>query len=223
MQTPAEKHLVKLLMNIQKKNKISEPSYVLNIGAGKSLSIENQLQENGCNYRYDRIDIDDCKVEHQYVNECWSCSAESMLHVRSSKYHAAFANYVIEHIPDLNKASREIYRILKPSGLFVASLSNPTSPEMILAKITPLWFHKKIRGAEAWETYYAYKNISDLKDIFESNGFRIYELAYYSFIEGYLHKFFLVGAVAKIYDKIISMLNIKRMMGNVCIAFEKLP
>ena len=95
MKTPAEKHLIQLLIDTQKKVKTSQHHYVLNIGAGKSLSIEKQLEEEGCNYIYDRIDIDDCNVEYKFLSECWICSAEEMLQVRSNKYHSAFANSVM--------------------------------------------------------------------------------------------------------------------------------
>lgn len=85
--------------------------------------------------------------------------------IKSREYNAAFSNYLLEHVRDLNKAASEIYRILKNGGIYVASVPNLTAPEFILAKLTPLWFHKIVRRGEAWETHYAFKNIKALGTI----------------------------------------------------------
>jgi SAM-dependent methyltransferase len=223
MQTPAEKCLVQFLVKFleEEEQKIHTPPRILNIGAGKSLSIENQLTGTGCNYICDRVDVVNCDAVHPAIGKCWICSAETMSPVESDHYSAAFANYVLEHISNLNLATREIYRVLKPRGIFVASASNPTAPEFVLAKWTPTWFHKTIRRSETWETHYAYKNIKELTGIFKSAGLHVVEIKYYSFVEGYLAEFPLLNVFGKFYDKVISVLKIKRFMGNVCIVFEK--
>lgn len=223
-QTPAEKCLVDQLIRVIKRRRrysIIHHPRILNIGAGRSLSIEKQLTNAGCNYICDRIDVDDCEVIHPCVGKCWRCSVGSMSPVSSNKYIAAFANYALEHVQDLNKASHEIYRVLKPLGIFVASIPNPTAPEFLLAKWTPLWFHKMIRGGEAWKTYYSYNNIRELSEIFELAGFRTIKISYYSCIEAYLGRFPILRQFARLYDKIIPFLGIKRVMGNVCVIFEK--
>ena len=69
--------------------------------------------------------------------------------VGSNEYVASFANYVIEHVLDLRKAAREIHRVLRLSGISVASLPNTIAPEFLLAKRTPLWFHKMVWRTDA--------------------------------------------------------------------------
>lgn len=223
MQTPAEKYLVKSLAEFLKKDelKTAVAPRILNIGADKSLSIENQLTAAGSNYICDRVDISDCEVDYFAVDKCWKCSVEEMSPVSSEYYSAAFANYVLEHVLNLSKAAKEIYRILKPGGVFIASISNPTAPEFVLARWTPLWFHKKIRSGESWETHYVYKNIEELINIFKEAGFRAIETRRYSFIEFYLARFPLLNMLGRFYDKVISILKVKRFMGNACIIFEK--
>ncbi|MEW6618022.1 MAG: methyltransferase domain-containing protein [bacterium] len=220
METPAQHCLIKQLIRVLQKEKEDTPR-ILNIGAGKNLFIENHLIHAGCNYICDRVDINDCALVHPCVDKCWQCSIESMFPVESNKYLAVFASYVLEHIIDLNKTSREIYRVLKPSGIFVASIPNPTAPEFILSKLTPLWFHKMVRGEESWKTYYTYSSIRKLVKIFESAGLRLINIKYYSFVELYLHRFVLLDILGRFYDKIISTMNIKKLMGNVCVTFEK--
>jgi SAM-dependent methyltransferase len=223
VQTPAEKYLVEVLVRALgcKGREGGTPRRILNIGAGRSVSIEDQLSDAGCEYVCDRADVEDCSVDHPYVNKCFRCSAEDMSQVSSNEYPVAFANYVLEHVPDLERASREIYRILEPSGIFVATIPNPSAPQIRLAKITPLWFHRMIRGGEAWETYYGYNSVEELTGVFETAGFRKVEARYYAFAEDYLIKVPILGLLGRVCDGIVNALRVYGLMGHICVVFEK--
>lgn len=223
VQTHAEKRLVERLTVFI--NEINEKSggapRILNIGAGKQTVIEDLLMANGCDFVCDRVDVEDCRVDHPYVGSCWECSVESMEPVGSEIYVAAFANYVLEHINNHERASSEIYRVLAPAGIFVATVPNPAAPQFMLARHTPLWFHRKIRGAESWETHYEYETVEELVNKFESAGFKRREIAYYAFTQNYLARYAVGRIMTRLYDALISKVGIARLMGNVCIEFEK--
>jgi SAM-dependent methyltransferase len=109
--------------------------------------------------------------------------------VGSGQYPVAFANYVLEHVKDLEGAIQEIGRVLAPGGVFIAAVPNPSAVEFIASKHSPLWFHKKVRGGMAWETEYAYKNIPGMLELFYRYGFAVEEVRYWPFIEQYLSKY----------------------------------
>jgi SAM-dependent methyltransferase len=144
-----------------------------------------------------------------------------MTPVGTNGYYLAFANYVLEHVENLHKAVHEIYRVLCPSGIFVTSLPNPAAPEFIFARYSPLWFHRMIRQSEAWETVYSYSSISELTSVFESEGFIILDVKYWPITEGYLWRYPIVSNFSGRYDRMVSKLNIKRLMGSVCITVKK--
>lgn len=224
MQTPAEKYLIKQVAQRLKEQGLSK-SKILNVGAGESLILENGIIDIfGDNFICDRMDISDCLVKHSNVGKCFICSVESMPKIKSHEYDLAFANYVLEHVMDLEKAASEIFRILKPSGYFITSLPNTSAPEFILAKYTPTKFHQFIRGkgegSQAHETQYAYKNIDEFVSIFKKY-FSAVEIRYWPNTYGYLHKFPVINMVSKIYDKGVKYFNIKMLMGNVCLVFKK--
>ena len=222
MQTPAEKHLVNQICHFICNNKNdATPCPILNIGAGRSLSIEKQLSCNGVEYICDRIDIEDCKVAYTTIRQSWLCSVEDMKPVASNEYPLVFANYVLEHVRDIHKAANEINRVLHPSGIFVTTISNPSAPEFIAARKTPVWFHKKIRQGDAWETIYAYKSVSELLNVFESKGFVTMDVRYWPFTQGHLYQYPVLGTLARWYDFMVSELHITRLMGDVCITFKK--
>jgi len=222
MQTPATKHLIRKVTLFLHERRGSDRLKLLNIGAGRSLSIENQLMSNGFSFVCDRVDAENWPVAGEPFGQCYQCQVESMRPVESTAYDLAFANYLLEHIQNLPKAASEIYRILKPRGIFVAAIPNPTAPEFLLAKLTPLWFHKLIRGTRVWETYYAYQDLPSLSHIFERAGFDTVEISYWPCTLCYLERFVVLNRLAALYDKVVDKMKLKRFMGNVCITFRKL-
>jgi SAM-dependent methyltransferase len=222
IQTPAEKYLVqKLVSLLRSKDNESNARQILNAGAGQSVSIEEQLTEAGCRYVCDRADVENCAVKFPTVRDCWQCSIDDMRPVNSGRYGAVFANYVLEHVEKIREASQEIWRVLAPGGLFIATVPNSAAPEFALAKHTPLWFHRLIRGGSGWETKYAYNGISELLDLFLDVGFHVEDEKYWPFVEQYLLKYPVVGQLSKLYDRIIAACRCRRFMGDVCLVLKK--
>jgi hypothetical protein len=89
----------------------------------------------------------------------------------------------------------------------------------------PQWGHQWIRGSgeghEAHETKYSYKSIKKFVEIFEDKGFKLIEKDFSAFTLGYLYRFPVLGYISNIYDKIIQRFNYNRLMGNVCLVFQK--
>jgi SAM-dependent methyltransferase len=139
--------------------------------------------------------------------------------IEDGLYAAAFANYVLEHVADVRGAAREVHRVLRPGGVFVAAVPNPRAPEFLLARATPLAFHRRVRGDEAWPTHYAYRSIPGLVSTFEDAGFCTIEVAPFSFVEGYLARFGLLRPAARFYDRLVAAFRLRLCMGNVCAAF----
>ena len=222
MQTPAEKYLVEKLVSLLiSNNPDASPQQILDVGAGRSVAIEDQLTNAGCAYICDRIDVEDCTVQFPTVRNCWHGPIDKMTSVPSGEYSAVFANYVIEHIENVLGAAREVFRVLRPGGLFITTLPNTSAPEFVLAKYTPLWFHKLIRREHSWETHYAYGDIPALIETFTAAGLEVEHVNRWPFIEGYLWKYPLAKHIGRLYDKIISICRIERFMGNGCLVLKK--
>jgi SAM-dependent methyltransferase len=222
MPTPAEKYMVeKLVSFLETQESDSRAHRILNAGAGQSVSVERRLMQVGCRYVCDRMDITDCNVVFPTVGECWKCSIDDMRPLSSGRYIAVFANYVLEHVENLGRASREIYRILTPGGQFFATIPNTSAPEFVLARHLPLWFHRLIRRGHAWETKYTYDNISELLDYFLENGFEVEEERRWPIVEGYLGRYPIVSRFGNLYDKLVSTCKCKSCMGDVCLVLRR--
>jgi SAM-dependent methyltransferase len=220
MQTPAERHLIKQISEFLCRNQGNAPP-ILNIGAGRSTVIEQTLNGSGYTFICDRIDVEDCKVEFPNAGSAWQCPVEKMTPLESGHYAAAFANYVLEHVRDLKMAASEIFRVLKPGGLFITSVPNLTAPEFLIARNAPAQLQKLMTQGKGFETSYSWQTIGDLTRVFEGAGFVVEETAYWAFTEGYLWRYPVVNAISRLYDRAVSKSGFKHMMGNVCITLKK--
>ncbi|MFA5185965.1 MAG: class I SAM-dependent methyltransferase [Patescibacteria group bacterium] len=223
MQTPAERQLIeKVAQALETKDRVFR---VLNLGAAKSTVIENALREDGVDFSCDRTDVQDCRVQGKNVGRCFVCPAEDMREIEDAEYDLVFANYVMEHIPDVSKAAGEIARVLKPGGVFVATLANPSAPEFRLSGHTPTWFHQWVKGEgagkEAYDVHYDYRSVADLEKKFAAHGFEMIESKYYPFTYGYLYRFPILKYFSLAYDAFIGVLGIGSLMGQVCVVWKK--
>jgi SAM-dependent methyltransferase len=146
-----------------------------------------------------------------------------MTPVPSAAYDVAFSNYLLEHVRDVAAAAAELSRVLKPGGCFVTSVPNPTAPEFVLARWTPLWFHRLLLRRPVGEKHYSFRSIGHLRAIFERAGFRVRDVWHYSSTEDYLQRIRGLRVVARAYDRALMGLGAKRLLGNVCLVFDKPP
>jgi SAM-dependent methyltransferase len=223
VQTPAEKKLVGHLEKALSRPPVADapPARVLALGAGRSLSIEDQLTERGLSFVSDRVDVEDCRIQDPRVGRCWIASIEDMPDVPDAAYDLAFANYVFEHVVSPEAAAREVFRVLRPGGLFVATIPNPRAPEFRVAALTPTWFHRWVRGENAWDTEYSYGDVDRFVALFRTAGLENLNVDRFSFIEGYLGRFPVVGQLARLYDRGAERISRDTLRGNVCAVFRK--
>lgn len=201
---------------------------ILNIGSGQSSRIERALDLHHKAFVSDRVDIDDPHVaadglSHGHVGECWQAPVEAMSQVPTGAYEVAFANYVFEHVHDLAAAAREVRRVLRPGGRLVMSVPNPSAPQMRIAAVTPLWFHRLVRRGDAWDTVYAFRTPDELAAVFERAGFRCRGVYRYSNMTFYVNWFWLTYVVGHWYDRAVMRLGLKSLMSDACIVCELPP
>lgn len=126
-----------------------------------------------------------------------------MLPVKSNSFQQITCLDVIEHLRDANAAIKDMSRVLKKNGVLILSVPN----ELYLAKpILPINFKEHLKAIRH-ET--AGFNYDELKNMLESNGFKIIRYNYYIKLFGRLMTeltFWMIGskniwrARTKMYD-----------------------
>jgi len=220
LKTEAESFLVRTLVDYLHGMDSGTP-HLLNVGAADSLSIEKQLLEAGARFVVDRVDVDAYEIREPYVGKTWTASAERMPEVPSDTYDVAFANFVLEHVSDLDSAATEILRVLRKGGIFVASTVNVRAPEFWISSHTPLWFHEFVRGHRAWATAYSYSSVEELAQKFQRAGFAVEQLRWFPVVGAYLHRVPVLNVLAQLYDATLKGLKLNSMLGNICLVLRK--
>lgn len=217
----AESVLVSELQRVVDDAPPDRPLHFLNVGAGGSVTIERRLKRLRPGDLIDRVDVELADVVHPHLGRAWCCPLENMSVVASDTYDAVFANFVLEHVADLRDAAAEIRRVLNADGIFVCSVPNTLAPEFLVSRVTPTWFHRRVRRQRAWETAYAYRSIGELSRIFGAAGFRWTTIAWFPVVGRYLAGYRLLRTVGRAYDYALVKTNARLLMGEVCLAFVR--
>lgn len=224
MQTEAEKYLILILKKILAAFTFKgiKPK-MINLGAAKSTIIEDSIIETG-DFSCDRCDIQDCAVVKPYVGASFIAPLEDLSPLASNTYDVAFANFVLEHVQNPEKAALEMARIVKPGGEIVLSLSNPQAPEFKLASLTPTSFHQLFRAEghdEAYPVKYAYRSINNFIRLMVQAGWELKERKDLPATYSYLHRWPVVNLLSRVYDSALEITKLSKMMGHSVLHFSK--
>jgi SAM-dependent methyltransferase len=103
------------------------------------------------------IDPDRAVFENPYLDEAKVLELPAgIIPYPDATFDVIFADNVMEHVADLTTVFREIARVLKPGGRFLAKTPNRWHYMPLIASCTPTWFHKAVnkrRGREEHDTF----------------------------------------------------------------------
>jgi len=117
------------------------------------------------------LDISENAIEYarkKYPNLSFGVAdIEKKIDLENNSFEAVTAFDVVEHIPNLKFVAREIYRVLKPGGVFVMGVPR----ENILFKA--VWYIWTKSKGKVWHDVHVHEfSEENLKKYFEENGFK---------------------------------------------------
>jgi len=112
---------------------------VLDMGAGAGAL--NRYQYKGRIRRMVGADLDPRVASNPLLDEGVVADLSSLPFADNS-FDVAFSIYVLEHIADPEKFAREVARVLRPGGHFLALTPNRYHYVPLIASLTPTWFHR---------------------------------------------------------------------------------
>lgn len=104
------------IFNALKENLIYFKGDLLDIGCGK-MPYKNYILEHSTVEKYVGLDIDDALEYDQSVKADYTWDGKTMPFVEAS-FECAFGTEVLEHCPEPEVVLKEVYRVLKPEGIF---------------------------------------------------------------------------------------------------------
>ena len=124
---------------------------VLDLGAGAGRVAQMDFRGRGA--RVAGLDPDPRVAANPYLDEAHVGSGEDMRCFRDGEFDMVFSDNVLEHVARPGRFMGEVGRVLKPGGVFVTKTPNLRHYMPLVARCTPLWFHRSYnrlrRRAEA--------------------------------------------------------------------------
>jgi SAM-dependent methyltransferase len=201
---------------------------LLNIGCGEGTVLEDRLREElgakGTAVIVDRVDTVAGAIEHPLAGRSWRCGIENLDAQAdpppAGGYRAAFGNFVFEHVADLPAAAAQIRRILRPGGVLIASVPNPSATAFRLARSCPRALRSVLRRRPSHPLVYAYAGLDELSGLFAAEGFEELRRAHFGAVEEYLRAWHL-GPLGRLWDGLVRRCCGQKALGHACLMWRK--
>lgn len=186
---------------------INKDSVVLDIGAGAGIVSEMNFKQNVkliCG-----IDLDPRVQENPMLHE-WKIADASRIPYEDEKFDLIFADNVMEHLEDPEGVFAEAKRVLKPGGLLLFKTPNRWHYMPIIARATPLSFHKFVNqlrgraGVDTFKTFYRANSKHQVNAVVQKIGLHVSKI---NLIEGrpeYLRFNTLFYCIGILYEKLVN-------------------
>ena len=186
---------------------INKDSVVLDIGAGAGIVSEMNFKQNVkliCG-----IDLDPRVQENPMLHEGKIADA-SRIPYEDEKFDLIFADNVMEHLEDPEGVFAEAKRVLKPGGLLLFKTPNRWHYMPIIARATPLSFHKFVNqlrgraGVDTFKTFYRANSKHQVNAVVQKIGLHVSKI---NLIEGrpeYLRFNTLFYCIGILYEKLVN-------------------
>jgi SAM-dependent methyltransferase len=131
---------------------VSPSSAVLDLGAGRGaevLTTSSHFKRNLVNLkgRVARVvgaDVDRAVLDNPFLDEAVVIRADGELPFPDSAFDVIFSDWVLEHVEDPGRFTRELKRILKPGGWFCARTPNKLGLISLGANLVPNSLHARL-------------------------------------------------------------------------------
>ena len=154
--------------------------HILDLGAGRGLLEEMDFR--GHAKFIAGVDLDPVVHENPLLDEARTITPDGRLPFSDASFHRVYSCNVLEHVTDPQFHFSEVFRVLKPGGLFLIKTPNRRHYVALAASMTPHGFHEwynKLRGMDEEDTFptvYRCNTPEDMEHFAVMTGFRVSEI-----------------------------------------------
>jgi SAM-dependent methyltransferase len=191
--------------------KIKQAHFLLDYGAGRGAL--HELNFRGKVKRVAGVDLHESVLINPFLDESKILSLPSCrIPYDDNTFDIVFSANVMEHIQEPETVFKEIFRVLKPNGLFIAKTPNKWHYVPMIAKITPYSFHifiNKVRGRESYDTFqtvHKCNTVGDVKKYSHKSGFTFVDFIMWEGRPEYLRIAFPFYLLGYSYERLVNTL-----------------
>ncbi|MHC2995251.1 MAG: class I SAM-dependent methyltransferase [Candidatus Atribacteria bacterium] len=205
-------------------SRLSPEHEILDIGAGKN----SNHNYKGRVRKVVGIDLLKEVWDNPNLDEAYQCCVTKMP-FEDNRFNLAFADYLLEHLPEPIKAVQEIYRVLKPNGVFIIRTPNFWHYVSLISRFTPYRLHtilrEKLQGKceeDTFKTYYRCNTRHQIKYIFEKAGFTLEHLEMVEKEPSYLMRWGWTFMIGLFYERLVNSTKwLELFRANIFAVFRK--
>lgn len=165
---------------------LSRESRLLDLGAGRGNVAQMNFRTEVAHVA--GVDVDPAVLNNPFLDSAAVIRMnEGRIPYDDDEFDVVFSDNVLEHLPDPLATFREVGRVLKPGGVFLAKTPNKWHYMPLVARATPLWFHRfynLMRGrneSDTFPTLYRCNTRGDVMKVADAAGMSVEDVV---FIEG---------------------------------------
>lgn len=187
---------------------------LLDYGAGRGINPEMDFR--GKAREIYGVDMDTAVLENPYVDEA-KVIANDTLPFPDAMFDLVFSNFVLEHVELPNRVFTEVFRTLKPGGLFISRTPNRLHYVPVIAALTPHWFHQLVNSRrdgrlqnsrDVFPTYYRVNSPGSVRRFGLLAGFRVKEIKLFEGRPEYLRILAPAYAAGILYERVVNSLGL---------------
>jgi ubiquinone/menaquinone biosynthesis C-methylase UbiE len=193
--------------------KIKPDYFLLDYGAGRGAL--HELNFRGKVKRVAGVDPHESVLSNPFLDESKLLSlASGRIPYDDNTFDIVFSDNVMEHIQEPEIVFKEIFRVVKPNGIFIAKTLNKLHYVPMIAKITPYSFHifiNKIRGRQSYDTFptvYKCNTVETVKEYAHNSGFKVVDFKLWEGRPEYLRIASPLYLLGYIYERLVNTIPV---------------
>ena len=194
---------------------LMEDWVILDIGAGVGVVL--QMNFKPFVKKVYGVDPDPRISINPYLDESYIGLGDNMDFFENDKFDFIFCDNVFEHISNPISFLKEVNRVLKKGGIFMAKTPNKFHYMPMIARSTPTGFHKfynKLRGRDVEDTFptlYKLNSFKDQKKLATETNFQVLETKSFERRPEYLRITWMTYLLGIAYERFVNKLNLNFM------------